>query len=538
MPSHLVLGLMTSASRTLFLLVLVLGAPLHAAHAAVQPDSPAVKDENYFNIHEFRVLGNTVLTAVEVERAVYPFLGDHKKLADVEAARTALEAAYHDRGFATVFVDIPEQEISEDIVRLRATEGRIHEMRISGARYFSERRILAALPAAVPGGVPQIKNLQDEIAKVNSQTPDRAVVPVLKAGPVPGTVDIALKVDDHLPLHGSVEINNQSSLSTESLRALYALSYANLFGELDNVSLQYQNTPQDPGQVSVLAGNYTTRPFGNGIRYAFSYIDSLSDVVAVSTLGVLGKGQIYGARVLFPSIDGAPGNQQFTAGVDYKHFQQSIDLTEGGSVSTPISYLNLSLAYAGDWRTDTRQFSTLEIANFGPRNLVNDSMQFADKRYKARPNYFYIRSDSTFSAKLPADFGITARLAGQYAIESLINNEQYSISGINGVRGYLEAESLSDIGINGTLQLTSPPAKWHTLTLGDAFVFYDVGRAAIIDSLEGEPAHQVLRSFGAGLDLFPGSMIVGSVAWAHVLDDATHTRRGDTRILFLVRGAY
>src|ERR1700704_1726043 len=144
MPSRLVLGLMTSASRNLLLVLLVSGAPVLAVSAA-QPEPRGPKDENYFNIHEFRVLGNTVLPAVEVERAVYPFLGDHKKLADVEAARAALENAYHDHGFATVFVDIPEQEINEDIVRLRATEGRIHETRISGARYFSERRILAAL---------------------------------------------------------------------------------------------------------------------------------------------------------------------------------------------------------------------------------------------------------------------------------------------------------------------------------------------------------------------------------------------------------
>jgi hemolysin activation/secretion protein len=537
MPSRLVLGLMTSASRNLLLVLLVSGAPVLAVSAA-QPEPAAPKDENYFNIHEFRVLGNTVLPAVEVERAVYPFLGDHKKLADVEAARAALENAYHDHGFATVFVDIPEQEINEDIVRLRATEGRIHETRISGARYFSERRILAALPAAVPGGVPQIKDLQDEIAKVNSQTADRAVVPVLKAGPVPGTVDIALKVDDHLPIHGSVEINNQSSLNTESLRALYALSYANLFGEFDNLSLQYQNTPQALGQVSVVAANYTTRPFGDGVRYAFSYIDSLSKVVAVSTLGVLGKGQIYGARILFPSIDAAPGIQQFTLGADYKHFQQAINLSGGGTTATPISYLNLSLAYAGDWRTDTRQFVLSSSANFGPRGLVNEDVPFADKRYKGRPNYFYLRSDGTFTAKLPVGFVFTVRLAGQYALEPLINNEDYSISGVNGVRGYLEAESLSDVGINGTLQLTSPQAKWHTFALGDGFIFYDAGRATFLDSLPGEPAHQVLRSFGAGLDFLPGSMVIGSLAWARALDDAMHTRRGDSRILFLVRGSF
>ena len=71
--------------------------------------------------------------------------------------------------------------------------------------------MIAALPAAKPGGVLQLSKLQEELTAVNTQTPDRSVVPVLKAGSAPGTVDLALQVTDHLPLHGSLEINNQAS---------------------------------------------------------------------------------------------------------------------------------------------------------------------------------------------------------------------------------------------------------------------------------------------------------------------------------------
>jgi hemolysin activation/secretion protein len=543
MPRRSELGFLPFALRSLPALVILLCAAVQAEPPAASADAAAAKDENYFDIHEFRVLGNSVLPSVDVERAVYPFLGDHKKLSDVEAARAALESVYHEHGYATVFVDIPEQEITESIVRLRATEGRIHETRISGARYFSEGRILAALPAAAPGGVPQLKDLQRQLAAVNAESADQSVVPVLKAGPVPGTVDIALKVDDHLPLHGSVEINNQNSLNTESLRALYALSYANLFSDLDNVALHYQNTPQEPGQVGVIAANYTTRPFDSGVRYAFSFIDSTSNVLAVSTLGVLGKGQIYGARILLPPIDGAPGTQQFTLGADYKHFEQSIALpataTEATTMdSTPISYMNLSIAYAGYWHTDQQQLSINTSANFGPRGWVNDATSFADKRYQGRPNYFYVREDGTFTAHPWAGWVLTVRVAGQYAIEPLINNEQYSITGVNAVRGYLEAESLSDAGINGTLQLASPVARRHETALVDGFVFFDAGLAHFIDPLADQLSRQTLRSFGSGLDLFPGRSITGSLTWAYPLDDAAHTRSGDPRLLFFVRGSF
>lgn len=525
--------------RPLAALLLGVVAFLPAAAQSAEPATATTATANAdksFDVYEYRVLGNTVLPVRDVERAVYPYLGDHKTLADVEAARLALENAYHAKGFATVFVDIPEQDINENVVRLRATEGRLHETRISGARYFSERKILAAVPAAAPGTVPQLQLLQQQLTAVNSQTTDRSVVPILKAGPEPGTVDLALKVDDHLPLHASAEVNNQYTPNTETLRAIVGLSYTNLFAELDGVSAQYQTTPQKPSQVGVFAANYTTRVFADGERYSLTYIHSSSEVPALSTLGVLGKGDIFSGRFIY-SIPSIPGAHSVTLGMDYKHFAETIQLDATHGVATPVSYVNFSLAFAADWRTERHGFSFGTTANFGPHIIVNDETAFANKRYQGRSNYFYVRADSAYNTKLPADFVLTARAASQIAFDPLITNESYSISGANTVRGYLEAESLSDMGINGTLQFGSPSIHWRETALLDGFVFFDAGRAYIIKSQAGQ-VDRSLRSAGAGLDLLPGRGVTGSLTWAYPLVDSVNTRRGDSRVLFVVRGSF
>lgn len=515
-------------------------SPATAAPAAEPPPPTA-----YFNVHEYRVLGNSVLSNRDIERVLYPLLGDHKTLADVEVARAALEKTYHDRGFATVFVDIPEQDVSDQIVRLKATEGRLHEVRISGARYFSERKILAAVPSATAGTVPNVPVLQDQLSAVNVTTADRSVVPILKAGPVPGTVDLALRVDDHLPLHGSVEFDNQYTPYTKPLRATVSLNYANLFNDFDNISVQYQVSPQATSQVSVLAANYAWGALENGLRPSVSFIDSNSNVPAISTLGVLGKGQVYGSRFAFPLTD-APGMpQSLTFGVDYKHFLESIALqpqtgskTPGQLVNTPISYANLSLAFSGNWSSDALQGALSTAANFGPRGAPNNPETFANKRFKAEPNYFYVKIDGSLYIYLPAGFQLTLRADGQFAVEPLITNEDFSITGANAVRGYLEAESLSDSGIVGSVQMQSPIWRVKTFPLGAAFVFYDSGYSHVIDPLPGEPADITLHSWGAGLNLLPGKMISGSLTWADPLVTGPNTRRGDSRLLFLVRGAF
>jgi hemolysin activation/secretion protein len=554
----------TTPTKSLFLLIAIVGLgdfvgaaePARSAPAA-NAAAPAVPtaaptpvaalppQQARFDVHEYRVLGNTVLSNRDIETVLYPLLGDNKTLADVEIARAALEKAFHDRGFGTVFVDIPEQDVDEKIVRLKVTEGRLHEVHIAGARYFSERKILADVPAATAGTVPNLPELQQQLTAVNVQTADRAVVPILKAGPLPGTVDLALKVDDHLPFHGSMEFDNQNTPSTEPLRMTAALSYTNLFSEFDNVSVQYQGSPQDFSQVKVLAANYAWGALQNGLHPSVYFVDSDSNVPAVSTLGVLGKGQIYGARFGLPLTD-APGMpQSLTLGVDYKHFLQSIAIApaagSGAGVqlnNTPISYVDLSIAYAGNWSSDIVQGTLGTAVNFGLRGAPNDSDEFANKNFKAQANYFYLKIDGSMFIHLPVGFILNLRADGQFAVEPLITNESFSITGSSAVRGYLEAESLSDSGLVGSVQIQSPTWQVKTFQLGDLFVFYDEGHSRVLDPLPGQVGASTLRSRGAGLHLLPGHWITGSLTWADPLVDGPTTRRGDSRLLFDVRAAF
>lgn len=509
-----------------------------AAAALPAAESPPAAAQAHFDIHEYRVLGNTVFTNREIETVLYPLLGDNKTLADVETARAALEKSYHDRGFGTVFIDIPEQDVADKIVRLKVTEGRLHEVHIAGARYFSERKIMGSVPAAAAGTVPNIPVLQQQLSEVNVKTADRSVVPVLKAGPFPGTVDLALKVDDHLPLHGSLEVDNQNSPGTKSLRATGSLSYSNLFGQFDNFSLQYQTAPQATSEVSVLAANYAWGGFDNGVHPSIYFIDNKSNVPTVGTLGVLGKGQIYGTRVAFPLTDALSLPPTITLGADYKHFEQTINVAPAQGLNTPVSYTNLSVAYAGNWSSNFLLGGLSASANFGPRGAPNNQFTFANKRFKGEANYFYVKLDGTVAVLLPKGFKLTLRLDGQYAVEPLILNEDFAITGADGVRGYFEAETLADIGVKGSAQLQSPALNWKSLPLGDVFVFYDAGRADELASLPGEPGTTELRSAGAGLDFFPGKPVTGTLTWADPLVTGPDTHRGNSRLLFILRGSF
>jgi hemolysin activation/secretion protein len=532
----------------LFAVLSLLGRPCLAERAAdanprveATADNPTAEKQARFAVREYRVLGNTVLAPRDIESLLYPLLGDDKQLKDVDAARAALEKLYHDRGYGTVFVDIPPQEVNEGIVRLHVTEATLHERKIDGAHYFSERDIVAALPAAQVGTVPSLTALQQQLAAVNGQTSDRSVVPVLKAGPVPGTLDLELKVSDKLPLHGSVELDDNYTADTKPLRAAVGLSYGNLFQALDQVSVQYQDSPQSPGEVGVLNASYTSRPFFGGDSVSGYFINSNSNVanVGAGATGVLGKGQIAGLRFSLPAITASDSSQLLTLGVDSKHFRNTI--TEGGGSAplvTPISYTNLSLSYVGTLHLPRLDGALTVAPNFGLRGAPNSAVDFENDRYLARPDYVYVRWDGSVTLHGPVDYRLTLRLAGQNTNAPLISNENYSIGGVDGVRGYLEAEELGDSALKGTIQLQSPTWSWHVAQLFNAFGFFDAGHTHVYDTLGSQPDHVNLDSWGLGLNLLPTRPVNAVLIWADPLKTGSYTRAHQSRLLFSIRGAF
>jgi hemolysin activation/secretion protein len=530
----------------------IIACALSGCGVALAADAPG----ETFDIFEYRVLGNSVLPTIEVERAVLPLLGPGKTLDDVEHARTALETLYHDKGYGTVFVDIPEQDVGEGVVRLRVTEGTIERVRVTGARYFSNREIRAAVPAAKTGIVPHLPTLQKELTDLNTQTPDRNAVPVLKAGSRPGTVALALTVKDELPLHGSVELNNQYTSDTTELRAIASASYDNLFGRLDSLSFQYQTAPEEPDEATVWAASYTARLPDGKSKLALFYVDSDSDVATVGDAGgtvpVLGKGEILGLRYVRPLVASAAQTHIFTAGVEYKDFAESV-LSEK-LLRTPITYVNFSVGHTSAWRTERQQWSLMDSVGFGVRDLANDTEEFRDKRSEGNPNYWLLRSGATYAVRLPSDFSASLIGVGQYAIDPVISNEQFSIAGADGVRGYLEAEQLGDVGAKisfefGLPQLTVLDGRFKV----SSFLFYDYGRISHLEPLRNrdvrsadfgkllEEPDRTLRSFGAALLLNWSEHFNGSLVWAYPLVDGSTdpgTHKGDSRIHFVVRSIW
>jgi len=491
------------------------------------------KAEEKFDVWEYRVLGSGVLARKAVEGALYEHLGPQKTIADVENARQALEMAYRNAGYSTVFVDIPEQTVDSGVVRLNVTEGKLDRLRVTGARYFSNRQVLARLPSLEQGQVPRFPDVQGELAALNRATPDRSVTPVLRPGRYPGTVDVELKVTDDLPFHGSFEVNDRYTADTTELRSSLTLGYDNLWQRNHSASIQYQVAPQEPDEASVVAATYIARLERARTILAMYYVDSNSDVAAIGTLSVLGKGNIFGVRGIRPldSIDRYFHN--VTLGIDFKDFDENIRLSPDDGLQTAIKYVNWSANYAFGWTfpKSTSQFSV--GASWGMRGFGNDDAEFEEKRFKARANYGYLTGSGEYSRQVFGAARLVTRFAWQYANSPLISNEQFTAGGATSVRGYLEAERLGDFGAGASVELYTPQlVKGRRIQDLRLFGFYDAASLRVEDPLPDQDSLFRLSSAGAGLRFTGFGGLQAEVDWARVLRDGANVLEGEDRVHF------
>ena len=507
-------------------------APSADAAAAMPASVAAPAAPPRFDVLEFQVEGNTVLDNERIERAVYPFLGEGRTIDDVESARAALEQVYRQGGYGTVSVDIPEQKVTGGLVVLNVVEGRVSRLRVQGSRYFSQDRILAAVPALAEGSVPHFPDVQKQLVAVNNSL-DKRVTPLLRPGKQAGTTEVDLQVEDQRPFHGSVEVNNQNAPNTSATRVMASLRYSNLF-QLDHTAgVQFQMSPQNTDEVKVIAANYSI-PAGSG-TLVFSAVHSDSSSYVGGGIGVFGKGDVFGLRYLIPleASESSPGLQQsLSLGVDYKHFNQDLAVASNTGIRTPIQYVPFSINYSGALSDESGVTEFGLGLGFTFRGLASQRQQFADKRYQALSNFALLTFNLARTQKLPKDCSLYAALAGQASGQPLVSNEHMVVGGADTVRGYLESSQAGDTGLRGTLELRTPnlgPAE-SRIELLQARAFFDAAHLLLRSPLPGSRDTYQLASVGTGVTLkvSNGFNLKADLAWP--LRDTNYQKAYEPRL--------
>jgi hemolysin activation/secretion protein len=511
-----------------------------------------------FALERFEVSGNTLLAPPLVDDALAAFLGEERKLKDIQAARDALQELYASEGFPAVSVAIPAQKVDSGTVRLEVVEARLGavEVRNDGVDWFSEEYVRARTPELVPGATLREEDLRSGLLRVNAH-PDLRARPLLEPGDEEGTVDLALVVDDRLPLHAGLLHTNDHTPGSPVTRTTAILSYANFWGLAHEASFAYQfvaNVEQF-NDVQILAGTYRApMPWNeeHSLLAYYAHSDTANGLVSNASVGILGAGENYGLRYQLP-LPGLPGLPSFhhglVLGIDHKHVENTVQSGLATS-ETPLTYLPWSTTWEGD-RVGEHLLTSFRLGGrFNRAGTVTGGSEhdFQENRGGVEPdnkvtgNYEVLvagleqtlRIPSlllTLAAGQPVDLPVPTRsffedwtlwmsLRGQYASQPLVSSEQYAGGGLYSVRGYLQGTNFGDHALNTQIEVRSPRyrgvisrplGEWARLLHDELQVFFFYDQATLWkitpipdrDPSDDEPPNNLdaedLVGFGIGL---------------------------------------
>jgi len=517
-------------SLAAFTAVVLACMPWHSASADAR--------SRLFDIREFQIAGASRLSQAEVEAVVYPFLGPGRAVDDVEQARAALEKVYSDRGYLAVNVAIPPQTVRDGVVVLRVTEGLVSRLRVRGSRWFSLSDIKDQAPSLAEGTVPNINDITHDIVALN-QIPDRRVTPALRAGALPGTMDVDLNVQDSFPLHGTLEVNNRFSNNTTHTRLTGSIHYDNLWQLGHSAAFSFQIAPKRLDDAKVFSAAYTVRlPSAPWVSFILTGLSQDANVSTVGGIAVAGRGWIVGSRTLFL----LPSTSQFfhtiTAGIDFKRFVEETSLSEEKLSTTLLTHWPVSVQYGATWLGEASQTQLGATVTFNLRGLGATADEFDAKRYKAQASFLHFRAELSRSDKLPLGMELVAKARGQYTNDPLIPSEQLIAGGADSVRGYLEAQAAGDFGGVVSLELRGPSlSTWidpadRVLNDWRFLVFGEGAWVRLWDPLPEQRSISRLWSVGGGTRIKLLRYVNGAVDVAVPLWSEGATSRYTVRFLF------
>jgi hemolysin activation/secretion protein len=536
------------------------------ARAASASPTPAA---THFDLTEIRVDGDTVLPQDQVEEIIYPYLGPDKTASDVDQARHALQDAYTKAGYVTVSVALPRWvDRAAGIIGMRVVERRVERLRVVGAKYFVPDAVRAGAPSVAPGRVPNINQITSDLVGLN-QLPDRTVQPSLKPGRAPDTVDVDLDVADKFPLHGTLEANNRYNADTHAERLTASLTYDNFFQRGDSGTISYTVAPEDVRDAEIESASYLFHIPDSRMSLLLTYLHSNSDVIALGTTDVAGRGTTAGFRLLIPLGTTATAGNSFThsfsVGWDYKKFyeldrfggqvctngtgkvtpgsspDQTCRFVVSNATSAPITYYPVNAAYAANWTGPKSTTDVNASLEFGIDQLGSTATEYDNKRYRAPPGFAILRAGVTREQDLPYDLQLWGSLQGQMANQPLVSSEQFGLGGVDSVRGYLEAETLGDYGVTLQTEFRSPDIRKYVRGPVHSWRFHafaDTGLINLRDATLGQRTTNGLSSVGIGTRVNLWGYLNGQVQDAQTLNNGPDTKAGTNRVLFRVFGEF
>lgn len=449
---------------------------------------------------------STVLTEQEILKAVSPWIGKTISAADLSQILNAINALYHEKGYAVCMAVLKPQRIQEGVLHISLIEGKTDEVTVQGAKHTSASYIFSAFDFE-KGKVANYAQMYDDLVEFN-MTNDVLLTVDIRPGSREETTSYAIGVHEPANWTGAIFADTVGTKSTGRPRLGASVTNRSVFGRRDAATLL---GVVSQGSKSVMA-SYALPLTAKGTRLTGALSYGKVEIVSgpSEALDITGDSLLWNVRLDHPVY--VSNNAKWTAFVEYTRRESQTDVftdirmndTEIATYSFGLETIYLasnSLFYLNN---------ALVAADAEDNVFVNN-----DRKYRFYKGNLLMQHNLAEDVKVSFSAAWQAKLAG----DEMMTADYFYLGHVSGVRGYDNDLISAENGFYLNAQ-----AGWNFLGPAETelYGFFDYGRLSGLNSYSAKR----LSSAGLGVrwPLFKGASLelVGSVPLYKDVGEAGH----------------
>lgn len=425
-----------------------------------QPKPPEVGEPSSVigtkvRVNKIQVRGSTVFSPQDFDRITAPFVNKTLTFEQLLAVRTTITNFYTSKGYTTSGAFLPPQNLANGVLRVQVVEGELERIEIKGLNHLRNSYVRARLAAAVKTPV-NLQRLESALQLLQQSPLLKQVEAELTKGTAPGRSVLILNLKEASPFTAGLSVDNKEPPSVGSFGSTALLSHNNLLGFGDRLSAEFGITQG----VTDYSFGYEIPLNSQDGRLSFRYSNGRNRVIEqpFKPLDINGRSQTYSIGFRQPLV--RTPNQEFAIGLSADLRQSRTYLFEDKLYSFTTG------PEKGESRVSAIRFSTDWVSRKQNAILAARS-QFSLGLGILGATVNDTGTDGRFFSWLgqvqwlkalnqEKDAVFIARAATQLTGDSLLPLEQFSIGGVDSVRGYRTSQKVGDNGAIASVELRVP----------------------------------------------------------------------------------
>jgi hemolysin activation/secretion protein len=455
--------------------------------------------------------GNTVESTARLDQVAAGYL--HRKLTvgDLAQLKYDITRLYYEDGYILVRVVTPPQDLTKGVLKIDIYEAKIEK--IENNKGIVAQFIVDGITSEITPGTVFNETDVESMVRDLDDLPGVAAAVDLKPGAQVGTTDLDIALKQVKDFQQSVSVNNYGSKLTGQWLFNGNFQYGNLLGLGERYVL---NVTGSNDTLFTIQGGIQT-PIGlRNIILDTSYLYSNSDIGnAFATLGQNGQTKDFKIGLSSALLNTARQKISVRAGFDARHL---VSMILNGNVTQSddqIRQFTLDGTYLLRLQ-DTTLFADLQYAQgceclgASPQGDPNASVKGGDPAASIFRGTLFVRQN------LWTDASVKGLLTGQYAGDTLLASDLFSIGGYGSVRGFQPAQSTGNSGLQTSIELDQTVWRNDMWSIS-AGPWFD--GAWVWNSVPGAAIDPNLYAIGLGAELHTGITTIGDTSirfdWAH-----------------------